>query len=286
MSDSVVISKALRDVILAKAAVRLGGDEIEELRAAPEVMSLEGVEDVLRTHAKDVGGPDVPGYSVITDDQFPAILSDLRLLVANTELSLFQREQIAREFVDAFPDAIAPTKWAYEQVCAANEAKRVKLETLKRLVAPVQSSAVVSREAIPTWLIEELEGLQESANAGFRKGRDRTHTLSIMAEIFDRIDQLPQPVTPVQSGGVDLTLMVEQAFIDSKAPHDYPLIQTIARRLTHLTATQSAPSVGSVPSVEELEERYLGTGNQRPHWKDGVARIHALLTSRTEGKQE
>ncbi len=146
----------------------------------------------------------------------------------------------------------------------------------------------MSREAIPTWLIEELEGLQESANAGFRKGRDRTHTLSIMAEIFDRIDQLPQPVTPVQSGGVDLTLMVEQAFIDSKAPHDYPLIQTIARRLTHLTTTQSALSVGRVQTVEILELtvcEVLGDFEATKSFAIAEA-IHSLLTSRTEGKQE
>ena len=55
----------------------------------------------------------------------------------------------------------------------------------------------------------------------------------------------------------------------------------------HLTTTQSAPGVGSVPTMEELKNEYLkgfDYGSESDPVDDGIKRIHTLLTSRTEGK--
>lgn len=77
------------------------------------------------------------------------------------ELSLKQREQIARDFVSAFPDAIAPTKWAYEQVCRANEEKRLRIKELEAL-----STQSVGKTSGQSSLISKVISHLESDGTG------------------------------------------------------------------------------------------------------------------------
>ena len=169
--------------------------------------------------------------------------------------------------------------------CMENSAKLI-VSDLRRLVVPVQPSAVVSREDVRRRL---------ASQHGWLTSRQ-------IAEIADSMTalQLPQPVAPVQSGGVDEQMwektiserdaaeeLIEQVAIYFGCTEEWSSVHShfdCVREaiVAHLTTTQSAPSVGSVPTVEEIKEVWFNAGAARANQFQA---LHKFITSRLEAKQ-
>jgi hypothetical protein len=212
-------------------------------------------------------------------------------------------------------------QWLNSQENGETELARVS--DLRRLVAPVQPSAVVSRDAFRKVARDRYEKGMQSI--------DDTFPESCADAIFDSL-QLPQSVAPVQGGGVelmkcpadlrdavnnsdefqwivyDMDLMPEQITTKNQACGLRGAWEMYTRLKALRTTTQSAPSVGSVPSVEPEPSvrllrkwahngEYTGLDKEAEAFATYIIDIPdaasrgfyvgwklALLTSRTEGK--
>lgn len=190
---------------------------MSELKTAVE--ALRKKLDVKNQHQYN----DFEMYNMALDDVLNlAALRQLEGQPQTVELSLKQREQIARDFVDAFPDAIAPTKFAYEQVCKANEEKRLRIAKLE-----AQPQAV-SRDLMEALAADEHERWSGQARTALDEmtpeRRERWDRLSKIpySELSEEIKELdrmqvrerlaimgtlatpaPQPASPIPSVDLD-----------------------------------------------------------------------------------
>ncbi len=233
MSDSVVISKGLLDSILT-VFENLGGNLLlDELRAAPETVSLEGVEKLVwdRVHGSEIAGQDI-------DD----LIDDLRRLAATVQPSAVVSRETIEGGIISVKDHHDPESW--ERLIDLIHALQ-----LPQPVAHVQPSAVVSREAID-------EAITSADPDGEHFGITRKEQDLIVDSVA--LLQLPQPVTPVQGGGVDIDSLMANidewsipfSCLDNAIDQETvfanfdQLIDDLKGEIkTHLTTTQSAPSV-------------------------------------------
>jgi len=271
-------------------------ERLAALRAAPEAVSLEGVERMKLyqwLNSQEDGETEL------------ARISDLRRLVAPVQPSAVDIpcEQYTIPGLDG-------TVWKCGSKPASAKGKIIlcddcfgKLELWGNQKSSVQPSAVVSREAVDLGDWSEII----EANGTDENGRNIRESWVRKVEadeaIYQLSLQLPQPVAPIQSGGVDhpesalanilsLTEMNTEYKQGGMAQVREWIVWRFKDHLSHLTTTQSAPSVGSVPTVglSELVEK----------WRNERAKHHELsqahyviasfladitfLTSRTEGK--
>ena len=266
---------------------------------------------------------------VITEEFFESLLETLEehgltgsaesLRTAPETVSLEGVERYAFDITKGCAFAIAKGAW-------------VQFDDLGRLVAPVQPSAVVSREEseipLPKDVVAKLKELILYILSKSQKGMNWTeltwmifhidrHVYAMTGKPFldgvkwikgDEVPELvygdtPQPVAPVQSGGVDELMTAAKDLLDlmDKTPYkvhlgeesdrvfNYREFNHLRQSLAHLTTTQSAPSVGSVPSILEILDVIFandgGTIEPEGPVPMRIAKaIHALLTSRMEGK--
>ena len=267
MSNDVVIGKSKRDeVITDLIALKAHLDpvvyetwrsnldrQIEYLRDLPETVSLEGVETRFVWVPDEVWGKERGKW----EDGWGK-LSALRRVVADLrgdELRLaFMHGAKWWEF-----HSTKGTMWQSDQHLVAEAAERRYHGSITSIPAPVQPSAVVSRETIEHALIQ----FQRQTGAHTMGDQEMQSTFGFpVADFYQRIVQalqLPQPVAPVQSGGVDLSSVIA-LLQKAKAMSDQWSMLSDGRGLIgryiddsltmlhNLTTTQSAPSADSAGS--------------------------------------
>ena len=131
-------------------------------------------------------------------------------------------------------------------------------------VAPLQT---VSREAIEL-LIKNWHS----------KGIATDSRLANMIEAL----QLPHPVAPVQASVAEAIEALKWGVNSLDEQTMEEACFKALKSLESLTTTQSAPSVGSVPMVREIQETIQNHAT-RDAYESAARAVHALLTSRTEG---
>ena len=145
-------------------------------------------------------------------------------------------------------------RWTFNQTHMRKhfDGEFVRVSDLRRLVAPVQPSAVVMPKDEDGAYLRFSEWL---AWCGYPEYNTKKTWAVLAEEYADRIisTQLPQPVAPVQGGGVELELL--------KRFKDF-VVETILPNARNV----------SLDVVEELA------------WSSIVQEVDAHLTSRTEGK--
>jgi len=239
MEKSIVINK---DSAERWIAGELGTAEfINILRAAPETVSLEGVE---RWDKLDFGGS-----SEMMEDEF---------------------------------------------------GQYVLYDDLRRLVSPVQPSTVDDMAMMIRRLVHRLTQVSEKKELLAVQALDYLDRMGLKADILR--SELSQPVAPVQSGGVDTFTLdaMKNAWATRFGAYQYEfnvffdiLFEMHKKSITHLTTTQSAPSV---PSEDELMEMWKKINYQ---WKTLgtsekvggptrflIPKLHTLLTERQGAKPE
>ncbi len=299
MSNDVVmvaIPKELRDKIIESYVAMndaTGGmesgwlrEELEALRAAPETVSLEGMEimviESLKKHGVTAYGTTYQGFDY--DAVGYMVSADLRRLVGPVQPSaVASREAIERVYRETLEIADKrlqeedlgdgdPFGWKRDQVCEKEAFDAVYALQLPQPVASVQPGAVVSREL---WHASEivLDAFKRRVSGHQLDYEMETLRIETLEQaLLDSKNQHPQPVAPVQSGGVDSPavellrkFLYELSPLDADASEieieaikkDWKWLSEEAEKLmSHLTTTQSAISVGSI-NMDEAVNRFL-----------------------------
>ena len=250
MSNDVVISKTLMERVidsLEESQLDQSFEIIRQLRSLPETVSLEGVKGLERLTLDYLMRPDCDGEYVRFSDL-------LRLIAPVQPSAVVSREGVERIVKDAWNAGWASAK--RNKGTSNLYWIRVAQELdLPRPVAPVQPSAVAVLKDEDGAYLRFSEWL---AWCGYPEYNTKKTWAVLAEEYADRIisTQLPQPVAPVQSGGVE---ELSNALADAHTELDWHKqeITNLKEQIAHLTTTQSAPSVGSVPSVGVIKALHM-----------------------------
>jgi len=223
------------------------------------------------------------------DEGFP-----IRILQAYKETGMFTDNTMGMPPENEI--AVKMNEWQCQRNTLLDDA--IKKLAKPSPAVPVQPGAVVSRWELEHALIQ----FQQQTGAHTMGDQEMQSTFGFpVADFYQRIVhalQLPQPLTPVQGGGVNLHLLLNEFAQKARSFQTIEEIRELidsaeSAILAHLTTTQSAPSVGSVATVElgkttSAKDRGFRCGSMfgQEYLVDipeGTA-IHALLDSRMEGK--
>lgn len=240
MSDSVVIRKSERDE-LAIVASHHAPHLLEALRAAPETVSLEGVDEVERAKAVISAWAQEHGYEA----SFVPDLHRLAAPVHPSAVNTTDKGKLAREveialayYSDVVNSGARPfTKKGEYVVHHLLENGILKIDQPTLNVVPIEPSAVVSRDLadrMKRFLVGNLTIQSENPEL-----------FELKYSILKDLDAIPQPVAPVQSVGVDLTGLVEKWRKERANYHHlsqtHYVIASFLADIAHLTTTQRAP---------------------------------------------
>jgi hypothetical protein len=270
MSNDVVISKELRDRILAHGVHTREGELINEaLRAAPETLSLEGVEKSLESlaHLAEGGiiGQHLADFPGMVGRKVRQILSDLRRLVTPVQPSaVVSRESDGSVTVSGrryaewpknawrgtpahavetyYPDAEMVPACAYDAALADRNALIRLLAQLPQPIAPVQPSTVVSEwQRVAHVLGERLGRTGPEGYYSMTPDKWLEWATEEVGHLHYQVEQKPvhHPVAPVQSGGVDRESLWE-AIRYSELVDDDVAGEIVDIVIAHLTTTQSS----------------------------------------------